>query len=374
MAYTDRYANFDLATGDNDGSSEANAWRTPAAVIAAVAAGDRVNIKQQSSPYDLTATINFNVAGTATAPIWYRGYLSTIGDGGKWAVAYNTAGTANLDFSAAFLIVEDISFSPGASSNINAFYVDGLWSIAIRCYAHNRTDSSINISNALFCDYEFTNNSRIRTAGTNSASYMIYGCRFKQNGASTNDNTLYSDTFGMAVSVVNCVFIGSGTAGDDAIFLDRVSDCRGIYLTGNRFYNFDNGIVIDEEPNSTFEQVYITRNVFSTMAAYAIERTNAEAGYVHLFNNWYHACTSGFTNYSAEAERWGNAALTASPFTLAGSDDLSLNDTASAGAVLRTAGFPIQEPYDWDNWAFEATYEGAGGSSVYRRLAKIIGG
>jgi hypothetical protein len=29
MAFVEKYANFDLATGLNDGSSEANAWQTP---------------------------------------------------------------------------------------------------------------------------------------------------------------------------------------------------------------------------------------------------------------------------------------------------------------------------------------------------------
>ncbi len=43
MAIIEKYANFDLATGLNDGTSEANAWRATTDVV--FAAGERVNLK-----------------------------------------------------------------------------------------------------------------------------------------------------------------------------------------------------------------------------------------------------------------------------------------------------------------------------------------
>ena len=136
MAWAEKYANFDLTTGLNDGSSEANAWQTPAAVIAAVAAGDRVNIKKQSTPYQIvTATINFNVSGTIGAPIYYRGYETTIGDGGFWEVQYNNNSIYGINFNGNFNYVEGIDYSAGALKSQNTFTVSGDDSWAIRCKA-----------------------------------------------------------------------------------------------------------------------------------------------------------------------------------------------------------------------------------------------
>jgi hypothetical protein len=82
VAFTERYVRADAA-GGGDGTTDTNsgangAW-TLAEAVAAVAAGQRVNVKVGT--YALTTTtLAFATAGTTTAPIMWRGFSAVIGD------------------------------------------------------------------------------------------------------------------------------------------------------------------------------------------------------------------------------------------------------------------------------------------------------
>ena len=91
MAITEKYLDFELATGANDGTSPADAWRTLAAVV--WTAGTRINAKNPSSRFDITATsLTVTDDGSDTAgPIEFRGYGTTIGDGVKCQVHQDNA-------------------------------------------------------------------------------------------------------------------------------------------------------------------------------------------------------------------------------------------------------------------------------------------
>jgi hypothetical protein len=358
MAWAEKYANFDLGTGTNDGSSETNAWQTVAAMQAGVAAGDRVNIKRQSAGYDLTATVTISNAGTATAPIWFRAYTTTIGDGGLWLVSYNSGGTCNLVFSGAYQIVEGVDFQPGASVNQNAFSVIGAYSWAIRCRAAQRAISTI--INAYGCDFV--------GGGTGSSLFTIGGPNV-QNAvwkktrvtlvATTATYMIFADMFARTVNIEDCVIVASSTI--DGIFVDRANSGRGLAVTRNRFYDCESAVLVDEEPDEDQESIHVHDNVFDTMAAYAVERTNTAAGFTFLNHNYHNSCTSGFTNYPTEAELVANIALTGSPFTNAASSDFSLKLTTDAGAVCRAGGFAIAEPFDWSTLSELESYVGSGG-------------
>jgi hypothetical protein len=77
MAWTERYCS-PSGGGAHDGTTAADAW-TLAEAITNVAAGHRVNII--AGTYANTTTDRtFSTAGTTTAPIWWRGYNTAIGD------------------------------------------------------------------------------------------------------------------------------------------------------------------------------------------------------------------------------------------------------------------------------------------------------
>lgn len=337
MAWTERYANFDLGTGANDGTSEANAWKTPAAVIAGVASGQRVNIKRQAAAYDLTATVNFNVSGTATAPIWYRAYTTTIGDGGIWECAYNTGGVANLTFSGDHNYVEGVYFKPGASTNLNAFNISGAASWAIRCKWDPR--DICGVGNCFRC-YGIVRAGRLVFGGVGESRQIVESL-FKRVSTTGESYMTSADVFAGSLMVENCVFVGAGNSGESGLFIDRGDENRGISVIGSRFYNFDSGLVLDEEPNNVSKTIVVKRNLFDTMAAYGVKRTNTYGGYIRLAGNYYRACTSGFTNYPVESEIHPNTSLSADPFVDSASADFNINNDAGGGAVLRAVSFDM---------------------------------
>jgi hypothetical protein len=350
MAYTERYANFDLATGLNDGTSEADAWQTPAAVIAGVAAGNRVNIKRQAAAYDLTATVTFSTAGTATAPIYYRAYTTTIGDGGIWDVAYNNSSIANLVFGGANNFVEGVNFFAGALTNSHSFTVSGANSCAIRC--KGAITNELTLAGCLLCDFSVSGNSRLSIQGANSHNAHLAFSRFRRIGATTSGNLILADSFSRGISIIGCTIIGNQNAGEDAVFIDRQDSGRGVIIEGNRFYGFRDGIRIDEQPAANTRDIQIRRNVFSTMTSRGVNAAAAHAGFVYLQGNAYHSITVEATNYPEEAIIWPKITLVTTPYTDAASNDFSFNNVADGGGLLISQGFAINEPVDWSTLTF----------------------
>ena len=343
MAYTERYANFDLATGLNDGTSEANAWQSLASCAAGYAAGDRVNIKRQSSPESLTALTTFSTSGTALAPVYFRGYETTIGDGGFWASESGTTGLSGLRFSGNYCIVEgfDCNLNAASSNALNDFWVSGnnSWLIKskIQCRGNARL---VNMRHVYWLQ---DGDDNISWWGATLCPGVIMECFIKalSEGSSPSNQLIIADMFGLELTLINNILVGSGNTGQNGVHLDRVDSNANFNAFGNRLYNFDSGIHIDEEPNIAAETCIISRNVFDTMAAYGVERVNAEQGYVQLLNNFHRNCTSGFSNYESldetttDANRVFNTELTADPFVDSSNDDFNINNTAGGGAVLR---------------------------------------
>lgn len=369
MAWTERYANFDLVTGANDGTSEADAWQTISAMTAGVAAGDRVNIKRQSSGYPFTSSVTISNAGTVTAPIWFRAYETAPGDGGMWLVSYNTGGIALLQFTGSYVWVEGLDFQEGSPSNIATVSISGTQSRAIRCRIRNKNGNA-SIANCYGCDVSIqsTGGHKIGFAGGNAYPIVVTKSLFTVL-STTNGWGFEVDLFNRDVSFIDNVFVGNGTV--EGLFIDRADSGRLVTICNNRFYDFTAAIVIDEEPNAGSEQIHIFNNIFDECSTYAVERNNAEFGLVDLYANKYYNAASGFTNYATEAEPIANESLSGSPFVDAAGGDFSLNNTAGAGAVCRIAGFAINEPYDWDNMLEKAVYEGvgSGGSSKHFHIS-----
>lgn len=99
-----RYANFDLATGANDGTSEADAWQTWAAVLAGEAAGDYLYVKKTASRHTEGAAasmaIDFSLwSGTGDELSVIEGYETTPGDG----VQFQTGNRMRLQTSSVHL-------------------------------------------------------------------------------------------------------------------------------------------------------------------------------------------------------------------------------------------------------------------------------
>lgn len=96
---TERYADFDLATGLNDGTSEANAWQSWGDIV--FAAGERVNIQAGASAHSI-GSVTQTTNGTAGSPVYLRGYTTTIGDGGLWEF------TGDITWSGDYGYIDDV--------------------------------------------------------------------------------------------------------------------------------------------------------------------------------------------------------------------------------------------------------------------------
>lgn len=342
--FTEKYANFDLSTGANDGSSEADAWKTPAAVIAGVAAGNRVNIKRQSSAYNLTSSVDFNVSGTALAPIYYRAYTSTIGDGGIWECAYNAGGIADLYFSGNYNYVEGVNYKPGASTNLNSFRVNGAHSWAIRCKADIRVSVGY-IANARRCWFiAGSSGAYFNISGGNSYNVDVEECVFQRVGSTSTAYLAYSDQYARALNIRNCVFIGNGNSGEDALYLYRPANHSVVGVHGSRFYNFDDGIHVNDEPTTNKQTSLISRCLFDTMAGYAVKRNaGTDLGKVRIADCFYRACTSGFSNYidAADLAAFGIEAHSGNPFVDASTFDMEMDTTSGEGQAVRDKEYVI---------------------------------
>lgn len=381
MAYTEKYANFDLGSGSDNGTSEANAWQTLASMLAGCAAGDRVNIKRQASshgPIAVNTTIGPSVAATAVNPIYFRGYTTTIGDGGIWETTVGTTGSMVLTF-AAYATYEGLAFNGVASVN-HLTYTGIATSLFIRCLLDTAGDNAgsaggpCSINSAINCMI-ILGTGRVNVVGANNAAaYMRNSYFIRRKATSGSGHLLSIDNFGRSTCIENCTFVGNQVA-EEGIFWDRANSQHGSNIINNRFYGFENAIEIDEEPTGDTRLMHISGNVFSTMTGRAIKRTNTQVGKLLITENLYHSCTSGFTDYDDFADYASNFSLSANPFTNVATGDLSFNDTANGGAVCRARGFRMQDAYDWASMAYLATPApgGGGGGWGFRRRPRITG-
>ena len=360
MAFVEKYANFDLATGLNDGSSEADAWQTPAAVIAGVAAGDRVNIKKQASPFQTSGDLTFSVAGTATAPIWYRGYETTIGDGGRWEIDL----AVNLDdliFSGDHTIVDSIKVSEFQSAH--TFRIDGGQSWLLNSIIDTKaggvdSNGNVEVVNVFNCLFNLSRNT-LRIDQPNTQNACIMNSVFRWQGVLAATNMIYADSYARSMNFVGCAFIGDGQVDCDAITIDRADFNRQVLVADCRFYNCRHGILIDEEPNAARENIYLHRNIFSTMAGYAVwQNTASFLGRVKHFQNFYHNCTSGYSNYPEEDILIPAVSLSESPFVDPLNGDFTINDVLNGGRAVRNGGFPINMPLDLATGNVIGSYQG----------------
>ena len=146
---TTYYADFDLATGNNDGTTAANAWKTMADVIAgsngtAPAAGDTVLCKGTDST---SAVVTWNISGT-----YNGGYVKLIGVDASWTnvggstrAVIDRGGGASvvLSVAASYFWLENFEIKGGGSSGTayhGVQFPSGAYrdcNVFVNCYVHN---------------------------------------------------------------------------------------------------------------------------------------------------------------------------------------------------------------------------------------------
>jgi hypothetical protein len=340
------YANFDLATGNNDGTTEEHAWQSAAAVTAGIAPGDYLYIKKQATPYNPTdGSIASSVAGTVTDPIHVEGYETTPGDGGYWEFDFSDSVTSfnignhywsfsNLKGTDSGVSLAEVTFG-GSRGGFN-------WNCYVKIFGET------NMLNGFNCYIENTRpNSAISILGTNSDNSYFNRCYFRGYGSS---NRMVSvDAYGRAVNFHNCIFHSEDIL-NDALVIGRIGNGRGVSISNCFFYNCRNGVNAFSSPfdaDALKEWLIIERNVFSTIGARCVQTGGTpENNFTKIRDNYYHNVTTGFTNYD-DRTTFNNQALTANPFVDAASGDFRLNDDPDGGVVLKAANFPVNMVNNW---------------------------
>ncbi len=202
MAWVEKYVSV-AGGGAHDGTSEANAWTLAEAIAAPPVAGDRVNVKAGTYANTTTAR-SLSVTGTTTAPVWWRGYNTTIGDRDSnpaLTPPLLTFTTGLCTFGGAHQIISHldvIGANTGRQLNISGA---NLTVDRVRVENTNAASGSVAVTNT--------------TSGTN----VFQRCWFKATSSATR--TFQNGVLG---NFTGCVFTGGGV-GIDSVVTIRLLGC-----------------------------------------------------------------------------------------------------------------------------------------------------
>lgn len=180
------YVDATLSTGDNDGSSQANAWRSLQEAIDSTnnagkpAAGDIVLCRHTASP-DETLTVKIDVDGTAGTEKAYIQWIGTNSswteDGTKYEIDGNDAAANCIDFS-------DVLIDYTIWKHFDAYgaTADGVDMNVSGTYYHH------------FIDCIFHNNGAHGYSGYRNYNGILLGCLAYGNGADGLNINSYTKT------------------------------------------------------------------------------------------------------------------------------------------------------------------------------------
>jgi hypothetical protein len=347
MALTEKYCNPDLATGSNDGSSEADAWQTLAAAFSGISAGDRLNVKRTASRHDPSTGQTFAVDCTEGNPIHIRGYTSTIDDGGIFQMAQSLSLTGD------HVILEGFDIEAGLVTQ--ALNVTGDGAYVHRCRAVNTNaagEAAIMTDASCSCCYFKAGGSSATEALRMFRGHAL-NCFIDGNGATG----VHMNSTSRANNLVGCCIVNNGSA--LGVYLENSAYTSGNILVGNRIYNTGNAISFLAETPSIAQaaNIVIAQNVIYTCTN-GVYTTDTEECTVQFYANAIGNASGSAYNGFGDQPTFG-ITLSADPYDSAATGDLSLNDTAGGGALCRDAGFAIEMMYDWTNMTEQAVHEGA---------------
>ena len=331
MAFTEKYLNYDLSSGDNDGSSEANAWQTWGDAISGASAGDRINVKRTSSRI-ATGEITWSVSGTATAPIHIRAYTSTIGDGGMFEQNNRFKCTGEnvliegLDINSTTTLLLWVSGDMSCSYRCKVVSTSNTGSIAqaedgsmINCYVAAPINTAgvvwLKRGSAIDCYFEVTG-----STAASGARVLIVECDYKRN------------------DVVNCIIKGNGDS--DLIGIQYRNDHRrrGGVCINNTVEGCGIGVQMQEGSATDRLDVIVFQNNIIYNCAKAFENlqgTNTTS-IGHFLNNNATGAITGTTFTNMGDMNINQITLTASPFV--DTTNYELNNAAGGGALLKERG------------------------------------
>jgi hypothetical protein len=355
MAINVKYCVPGLATGSNDGSSEANAFQdlsdaetalAAAAAGAGIGDGWRIYVKRSASRYTEGAA-NSEVAlatgGTATATVEWIGYETTPGDNGMYQTGNAIESTGSHTLIANF----DCEIAAAGDDALNA---RGNNTVLWRCRGVNTAENGegieIQSGEAYFCYAEANGASSDYALYCNDS--LIYGCFAKNSGGGTSIETFAISS--RTSTVINCIAVNDGTG--NGIEVIGMNDGDGVFLHNNIVYNTANAIdFLTELPD--FEEparCCISHNILYKCTNCVMETdAGSEEATIWFIRN----AVGDYTNIlggDLDAQcHFNGITLADDPFEGADNNNFALNPSNAAAQLLINDGFRIQMPYDFVN-------------------------
>ena len=286
-----RYANFDLATGLNDGTSEINAWQSWADLFAGESAGDVVYVKRTATRHTQSARIDFVFFGTGSSDISIvEGYETVIGDGGMFRTSDNMRLQGGL-------IVRnmDIVFDSDSLPAVETLQVGMMENCRIvqqgraGIVCHGTTSPRQNYASLVNCYLERNTDGGAGSSvlpGTDVA-YMD-GCELvegRQNN-NTNDSLVSTNNSDAGTTYTNCTLRGPGgsTANRSAMYVRRSSD-NNITIRNCSFHGWG-GAAIRIENNTVADSTTVIQGcAFENCDVVIWWITDPSVGSTFMINN-----------------------------------------------------------------------------------------
>tara|TARA_A100001015_G_scaffold280441_1_gene342652 strand:- start:199 stop:1332 length:1134 start_codon:yes stop_codon:yes gene_type:complete len=268
MAFDVRYCNPDLASGDNDGSSEANAFQSVSAAetyIESNGPGVHMYFKRTSSRVNATIDLNATFADTTKKTI-LEGYETTIGDKGKFQIGHSGNGQIRLRSSADGVILRNFDVEYSRSDTNGCVYSQGMTNVIENCKVHNLNTTADRGAIRYTQDCTIINNEVSAAAPSyGSTTAVIFGSNLRGGiicynlikGAKGIENSNRFFGFSCIGNVImpntaDSVDLDMGIQMTLAQESSGASETRNVLIAGNTIFNFQTtGIEITEQTNDT---------------------------------------------------------------------------------------------------------------------------
>lgn len=309
----------------------------------------KVHTSQPTSGYaNTTTTRTWSLVGTATLPIWIRGYASAIGDlETDWSTAPPLIEftTGQWSFNASHLVVSNISITSAATAAGGAVTTgssSGVWfdririentasNSASRAISLNGSTNSLNRLTRCWFKATATADGVVVIGVAGSDSTIFEACYI--TGGVVNFKSINSISH--TIVMLNCLLVSPTTY---CIQFTSAATALGLVIVGNTLYGGSgtDGIRLDFLP--TFLSV-ISNNIIANCSGYGINNSTGTAGTTCArFANHYYAISGTNENGFGDHPSFGDTSDASSPFTNSAGGDFSL----TTGADAIAAGSPGQ--------------------------------
>ena len=333
---TEMYANFDLATGADDGTSEADAYKTWASMKAATVAGDRVNFKKTASRHSSVSTgYSFATSSTDLLPIIFRGYETTITDGVKMQFLFGGTSSASMDITGEGLLIQN--FDVEGSSTNDVVNCSGDCTLFESCIIVN-TGTTAALHTGLRISDAYANNCYIETNGTSATSYAV---RMQQAGLSncTAVSTrvgIYTIVGSTNTNITGCLIYAKGASSTTGVEHTGGATSGGPLMINTTINGFPDAVSFDVIDGITSTVMPVILDCIMSNATNGIINGSATQDMaIYLSTIAFFNVTTPM--YAGDKIIVNQIALSVDPYVDASTNDFSLNDTAGGGTDCRNA-------------------------------------